>query len=466
MSINKTIEMLPTIQNQEGTEFKLIHLKNNKIADIEMYLSDISIGTLFTELKTNKNLRTLLFIRRSVLRTKPFLLEEEREETWLDNYNPLLNINFPVLLGQDGIRNNSTVILEEDIHQQQVQKLKIKRSFKSLEEHIEKYVEVLGSLIENMIKEKEGISLQKDEKLFEIGKILILRLIEDIKKPVNRKNIDKMFGDLISDNIIDVLLFSQEEWKYEVFKLFKYKYKKINSSIPLSEKEYNKNIDALLKITKSIHPLTTIQWCNFSSHRAFPYSMIIHAHNEIPNSKCPICNKKISSMTCYVFKTSITSVLRKEDGMLPYFIMWLLEENNFSWNPNCFIENDSGSSEIDIIAISKNIEGYLLIECKTFDLMVDEEKVLSRIISAMNRIQKVKLKHFQEKNIIIFKTILIINFDLSSNIEIKIQKKLRRKKFALLSQNNFTLLHQGNINNFIKMLKLIQENKWEDEMII
>ncbi len=472
------LNLLKSVFSETGDEFELTIQPPETIELIESLFNNTDLVTLFERLERDRVLRQLLLTHKDVLSKNLFSVEdtEDEEETEIFDRamtNILRKMLMPFLFYVERGKEDSEPNFS-NLREQSEKKLEFKVPMRWISNALEKY----GKQLQERIGDKTQLIEADDEKTDEEkGMELISLIISNTFKPLNDdKNIIKTAHKAIqrhvTDYLPDVYNFIFEEGKSALFSVVEKNSQFLFKSLPISKKEYHDALEVLCFKTKSIAPFLTLQWCGSPAHSDLPYSLFLLGHSRVPKAKCPICNKSLSHATVYTFRASIASLLRQQDGMLPYFIMWLLEERNYIWSPNTYLKGEKNDSEKDIIFMQKDETGYSLIECKTFiDDRENEDVTIRRIRNkGLNSLLKY-VKSYAAKEIPVSRLFLFTNLEITSEIQERIKKMIaNRKQYKLLRGRELYLLGSTDFEQFYKILAndpqkrtIIEKDEIEEE---
>jgi len=341
---NENEEMIP-INSKEGT-LKLIMKSFN----------DKDVRALFTELHNNTALHPLIFSHKDVI-TSYYNPEDNtaidsEEDAFGASLNKIMeSMRIPILY-QINMKGENQIEAFQLINMisQAENELKFKSPSKNIETAINKWAMQFNESNSDLYAQIENDTTLTDvEKTTEIMSNIYSFLFKSIKD----SNINKSIRGFLNENITDIL---PDLFQYYInslkpgFANFNLEdYNLLVQNTGLSSDEYGKCVETLLMRTQSIRPMITLHWCESNIHPENPYSYFIYGHSRIPQYKCSICNKQLAEATIFSFKSSISTLIRQRDGILFYFIIWLLEEYGYSWCSNLHVDTNHGDSEKDII---------------------------------------------------------------------------------------------------------------------
>lgn len=455
------LHLLKSILSETGTEFELTIKPPETIEFVESLFCNTDICALFDHLEHDPSLRQLLLTHKDILTKNLFQIENPEDDDEDDVIgkamtNILRTMLVPFLFCVERGKGKNDEPTFCDLREQSEKKLQFKVPIRWVDDTLTHYAD---RLVENVGDKVELIEADTNKTDEEKGMALMSLVISTMFKPLTDdkqiiKTTNKAIQRHITDHIPDIANFLFNEIKSGLFSVVEKNSQFLLKSLPIPEDKYLKALEVLCFKTKTITPFVSLQWCDSPAHPELPYSFYLFGHSRVPKSKCPICNKSLAHATVYTFKSSIASLLRQQDGMLPYFIMWLLEKRGYHWSPNTYLKGEGDDTEKDIIFKHKTEVSYSLIECKTF--MGDRESVdvtVRRIENnGLNSLVKY-VKTYGSKGIPIKQLFLFTNLEVTPEIQERIKKSIaKQKQYKRLRDRDVILLGSTDFERFYQYL--------------
>lgn len=424
----------------------------NKSGDIYQIIS--KGNSLSMAAKLNESLEVKTFIEMA--------LEDDDILNLLCTHRSTLSViekfNFPLLFSihrEKEVKSElpfATLAKKENIKGQHTIEHIVERAKPTLENLGNKFKAKYGKLLEDIDTKVEVVGLQEEKDQQILSLIISQVIIQDFGNEEKILKIIKEFEDFVIDDIVPIGLVAVDSFKERYIEYGIKHRKKITSGSKLDEKAYEDTINKLKTKYKVIKPLISIFWCENETHEH--YSFFIFSHSNVPNIKCPICDKNLSSGTFYYFIPQINYLLRGGEGLIQALTMYVIDKTGRQWSPGVYLEGIAKDTEKDIV-IQTNEQKYTIIEIKNYatdvGLRTIKENIKQLMIQVLNH-----LNSYNEQNIDVEGIYLISNYFRDEEIKNIVKDLLSNSKFENLKKIKLKIVGRNNIKE-LNELKLEQD---------
>lgn len=422
----------------------------NKSGDIYQIISKGNSLAIATKLKESLEAKTFI----------EMALEDDDVLNLLCTHRSTLSVfekfNFPLLFSihrEMGIKSElpfATLAKKESIKGQDTIEHIVERAKPTLEDLENKFKAKYGKLLEDIKIEVVGLQEEKNQQI--LSMIISQVIIQDFGNEEKILKIIKELEDFVIDDIVPVGLVLVDSFKENYIEYgIKHREKTISGS-KLDEKAYEDTINKLKTKYKVIKPLISIFWCENETHEH--YSFFIFSHSIVPNIKCPICDKNLSSGTFYYFIPQINYLLRGREGLIQALTMYISDKTGRQWLPGVYLEGLAEDTEKDIV-IQTGEQKYTIIEIKSYvtdvGLRTIKENIKQLMLQARNH-----LNSYNKQNIDVEGIYLVSNYFIDKEIKRNIKDLLSNSKFENLKKIKLKIVGLNNIKE-LNELKLEQD---------